>query len=62
MMIALFFLLLGAIVLLIAAGRIWMNAPRQTFKETNSLRTATKAWPSRDARPGTSREQTTTRA
>ncbi|GAB1722428.1 MAG: hypothetical protein NTNFB01_13240 [Nitrospira sp.] len=35
-MVALFFLLLGGLVLLIAAGRIWMNATPGTVKKTNS--------------------------
>ena len=33
-MVALFFLLLGGLVLLIAAGRIWMNATPGTVKKT----------------------------
>ncbi len=41
MMIALFFLLLGAIVLLIAAGRIWMNAPRQDSPPIDTRATST---------------------
>lgn len=35
-MVALFFLLLGGLVLLVAACRIWMTAPTGTFKETNA--------------------------
>ena len=35
-MVALFFLLLGGLVLLVAACRIWINAPIRTLKETNA--------------------------
>lgn len=62
MMVALFFILLGAIILFIAACRIWMNRPHQTFKETNSLLTTPTTWPSRETGPGPPHEQPTTRA
>ena len=35
-MVALIFLLLGVMILLAAAGRVWMNATPGTLKESNS--------------------------
>ncbi|ULA69800.1 MAG: hypothetical protein LZF62_470018 [Nitrospira sp.] len=50
-MVALIFLLLGVMILLAAAGRIWMNATPGTLKESNSRVTDNPdvAWPRRTA-------------
>ena len=34
-MVALFFLLLGSLVFLVVAARLWMNAPPDPLKESN---------------------------